>query len=135
MPSRTLGMMRSQATRSADRSEDGRVEFPIADDATGGIPLLADVAPTREVVMHCFDALPAVRSAIERLRAALPRACEAQRADFVVLAVGDVIRALVQSRRAAREVVAEVTALDTEGRDLIALAARLLALSSTAAGR
>lgn len=70
---------------------------------------------------------------MERLRGVLPSACDpadSRRHDLVALAVGDVIRSLVLARRTMRILVAQVSELDEQGRDLIAIAARALALST-----
>lgn len=74
------------------------------------------------------EPLAAARLAMVRLRAALPRDRE-----LVELAVADVIRALVLARRSMRDAIAEVVEVDTEGRDLIEVAARAMALACHAA--
>lgn len=86
------------------------------------------------------DPLMSAASAIARLRGVLPLACDAtddRRRELVELAVADVIRALVLARRSMRALLVQTAELDEQGRDLIALAARALAMSadSIAEGR
>ena len=69
------------------------------------------------------ERLGAVRPAMARLRAVLPRPSEsadARSRHFVELAAADVQRALVQARRSVRALVGELAELEAEGRDLIA---------------
>lgn len=88
--------------------------------------------------LHAIEPLLSAASAIARLRSVLPIACDArddQRRELVALAVGDVIRALVLARRSMRALLMQVAELDEHGRDLIAIAARALAMSAAVEGR
>jgi len=81
------------------------------------------------------DPLGSVRSAMARLRGVLPRGCDPrdeQRRELVDLAVADVIRALVLSRRWTRDLIADFSDLNHEGSELIVRAARVLAVSDLA---
>lgn len=98
--------------------------------------MVTDRQRTRATAPAAGDPLDGVRAALARLRGVLPRACDPrddQRRELVELAVGDVIRTLVLSRRWTRDLIADFLELNDEGGELIASAARALAVSSVAA--
>ena len=71
--------------------------------------------------------VPAACPALARLRTVLPRARQSRAPDLdlIDLAAGDVMRALVHARRSVCALAAELAGLETESRELLALAARL----------
>ncbi len=81
-----------------------------------------------ECAARARDRLAAVRPTLARLRSVLPEPHgdgNARDADLIVLAAADVARGLEQARRSVRALIGELTDLEAETRELIAVAARI----------
>jgi hypothetical protein len=86
----------------------------------------ADNARLYACVARLRDHLAAIRPAMERLRRSIPMGgrTESWYRDAVELASADVARSLTMARRSVRAIVAELSALETECRNLAADADR-----------
>jgi len=81
-----------------------------------------------ECTARVRDRLAAVRPTLARLRSVLPPPVgegTARDADLIVLAAADVARGLVQARRSVRALAGELTDIEAEARELLAIAARI----------